>query len=305
MYVHVRGWEGDDIASQSESGGHGSMSDRSPPRQQHSPTNSMTHNNNNSNSNNNNNNNNNLDNIRRYRTAFTREQIGRLEKEFIKENYISRPKRCELAAELNLPENTIKVWFQNRRMKDKRQKMTLTWPCGDPVLAAYVLQAAAASGQLPYPGLFGGGSPFGLLPRPPFPHPSHANMACRPPSLIPPPPAMNISPLGQNGSLSSPPLPVSSLCGDDIPTSATSDEALIVDDANEGLFSTPLGEKRRETSRQREYLLSSSPPLLPAQPRGPGAPGASGAPPLSAQDHTDLNKRPGSLFQPYLDVTKK
>jgi len=39
-------------------------------------------------------------------------------------------------------------------MKDKRQKMTLSWPCGDPVLAAYVLQAAAASGQLPYPGMW-------------------------------------------------------------------------------------------------------------------------------------------------------
>nr|QFQ66884.1 Eve protein [Hofstenia miamia] len=86
--------------------------------------------------------------LRRYRTAFTKEQQDKLEAEFKKENYISRPKRCEIASELNLPETTIKVWFQNRRMKEKRQRQMYTFsPFVEQTYYTYLL----AKGLLPNP----------------------------------------------------------------------------------------------------------------------------------------------------------
>jgi len=57
---------------------------------------------------------------RRQRTTFTHEQTLRLEMEYHISEYISRGKRFQLAELLDLTENQIKIWFQNRRAKDKR-----------------------------------------------------------------------------------------------------------------------------------------------------------------------------------------
>ncbi|NXU51128.1 VENT1 protein, partial [Turnix velox] len=58
---------------------------------------------------------------RRARTAFTSEQVCRLEKTFQRQKYLGASERRKLAAALELSEMQIKTWFQNRRMKLKRQ----------------------------------------------------------------------------------------------------------------------------------------------------------------------------------------
>ncbi|XP_075280315.1 uncharacterized protein LOC142361745 [Opisthocomus hoazin] len=58
---------------------------------------------------------------RRARTAFTPEQVCRLEKTFQRQKYLGASERRKLAAALRLSEVQIKTWFQNRRMKLKRQ----------------------------------------------------------------------------------------------------------------------------------------------------------------------------------------
>ncbi|KAK3095736.1 hypothetical protein FSP39_018358 [Pinctada imbricata] len=59
---------------------------------------------------------------KRIRTAFSPSQLLQLEKAFEKSHYVVGQERKDLAAELQLTETQVKVWFQNRRTKHKRIK---------------------------------------------------------------------------------------------------------------------------------------------------------------------------------------
>ncbi|NXD67078.1 NKX12 protein, partial [Eolophus roseicapillus] len=109
---------------------------------------------------------------RRARTAFTYEQLVALENKFRATRYLSVCERLSLALSLSLTETQVKIWFQNRRTKWKKQH-----PGADGAAPSSSPTAAAAA-------VTGGGSPSppgpGALPFQTFPSYAAANV------LVPP-----------------------------------------------------------------------------------------------------------------------
>ncbi|XP_030309116.1 homeobox protein vent1B-like, partial [Calypte anna] len=112
---------------------------------------------------------------RRLRTAFSAEQLSTLESSFQRQRYLGAAERRKLAGRMRLSEVQIKTWFQNRRMKLKRQLQELRSEpfCSPPLpygpqssVVPLPLTYVARPRPLPLQGAASGGFTLATLPAP-------------------------------------------------------------------------------------------------------------------------------------------
>ncbi|XP_051472756.1 homeobox protein MSX-2-like [Apus apus] len=112
---------------------------------------------------------------RRLRTAFSAEQLSTLESSFQRQQYLGAAERRKLAGRMRLSEVQIKTWFQNRRMKLKRQLQELRSEpfCSPPLpygpqsgVVPLSLTYVARPPPLPQQGAASGGFTLAALPAP-------------------------------------------------------------------------------------------------------------------------------------------
>ena len=87
--------------------------------------------------------------IKRPRTSFNRDQLATLEKEFADNPYLTEARRQNLAKTLDLQESQIKIWFQNKRAKRKKdQKSTVIMSTEEAVISSSAGKTDAAAAPL-------------------------------------------------------------------------------------------------------------------------------------------------------------
>jgi len=57
----------------------------------------------------------------KYRTVYTEKQRVELEAEYEHNTYINSQRKASISSAVGLSERQVKIWFQNRRAKDRKQ----------------------------------------------------------------------------------------------------------------------------------------------------------------------------------------
>uniref|UniRef100_A0A8C6K2T3 Uncharacterized protein n=1 Tax=Melopsittacus undulatus TaxID=13146 RepID=A0A8C6K2T3_MELUD len=99
------------------------------------------------------------------RTVFSRSQVFQLESTFDVKRYLSSSERAGLAASLHLTETQVKIWFQNRRNKWKRQLAADLEAANLSHLAFLPAKRPSSSPPLPRPALLPGDLSLSPAPR--------------------------------------------------------------------------------------------------------------------------------------------